>query len=197
MLEAKVSIKGLRPMLWHHFGLDAIPVEPRERTGVAGNDPEEWRRTYLATKDGQLYIEPTYIFACLREAARYTKKGVSSIQKQVAATLQLLDDLILVDRWIPAEPTYEHDKPVYVDIRSVVNPKTKGRNIRYRVACSAGWTTTFHIVWDETVVSRSQMEAIIIDAGTLVGLGDGRGIGFGRFILLEFEVERYAEKETS
>ncbi len=197
MIEAEVSIKGARPMFWHRFDMDALSGKPKEKTGVAGNDPEEWRRTHTATKDGQLYIDPTYVFSCLREAGRYTKKGVSSIQKQVAATLQVLDDLILVDRWIPVEPTYEQDKPVYIDVRSVVNPKTKGRNIRYRIACSSGWTTTFHILWDETIVSRPQMESVIIDAGKLVGLGDARNIGFGRFKLLSFKVQSYAEKKTS
>lgn len=41
ILNATVSIKGIRPLLWHAFGPDAIPLEKREKTGVAGNDPEE------------------------------------------------------------------------------------------------------------------------------------------------------------
>lgn len=191
LVKARVKIRGTRPILWHRFGPDAIPLEKQERTGVAGNDPEEWRKSYLATKDGQLYLEPSYIFGCLREAAKYTKSGKGSIQKNVAATLQVLDDRILIDRWLPEnleDLTEDPNEPVYIDVRSVRNPATKARNVRYRLAASAGWTAEFNIVWDNTIVSRGQMQAVLNDAGTLVGLADARSIGFGRFEVLEFEV---------
>jgi hypothetical protein len=46
IISATIAITGLRPLLWHAFGPDAIPVDgKRERTGVAGNDPIEWTRT--------------------------------------------------------------------------------------------------------------------------------------------------------
>jgi hypothetical protein len=43
-----------------------------------------------------------------------------------------------------------------------------------------------HLQWDKTIVSRGEMEAVCRDAGKLVGLGDGRSIGFGRFQVLDF-----------
>jgi len=189
-IVAKVTIRGTRPILWHRFGPDAIPLEKQEKTGVAGNDPEEWRKTYLATKEGQLYIDPSYIFGCLRDGAKHTKKGRGSIQALVAATLQVLDDRVLVDRHMPEEgdPPTDPDAPVYIDVRSVKNPNTKGRNVRYRVAASPGWLATFTVTWDATIVSRAQMNAVAIDAGMLCGLGDGRNIGFGRFTVESFEV---------
>lgn len=197
MVIAKVRIKGTRSMLWHHFGSDAIPLEKKERTGVAGNDPEEWKKTHLATKEGQLYIEPSYVFGCLREAAKYTKKGQASIQKHVAATLQVMDEMILIDRFMPETLTQDPTQPVYLDVRAVRNPNSKGRNIRYRVAASSGWTTNFTILWDATIVSRSQMEQVAIDAGKLVGLADARSIGFGRFEVESFEVMEYAKKSPT
>lgn len=189
MITATVTICGTRPILWHRFGPDAIPLEKQERTGVAGNDPEEWRKTVLMTKDRQLYLEPSYAFGCIRDAAKYTKKGKASIQSAVAATLQVLDDRILIDRYLPAEPLpTDAEEPVYLDIRSVKNPSTKGRNVRYRVAASLGWRCTFRIIFDKTIVSRAEMQAVLNDAGTLVGLADARSIGFGRFTVESFEV---------
>jgi hypothetical protein len=195
---ARVSIRGTRPILWHRFGPDALPLEKKERTGVAGNDPEEWKRTVLMTKDKQLYLEPSYAFGCLRDAAKHTKKGKGSIQSLVAATLQIMDDRILVDRFVP-DNIYPDlintvDEPVYLDVRGVVNKATKGRNVRYRVAASVGWSCSFTIVWDVTIVSRGEMQAVIHDAGRLVGLGDGRGIGFGRFVVESFEIEEEKAK---
>lgn len=189
IIKATVTITGLRPLLWHHFGPDAIPLEKKERTGVAGNNPEEWRRTVLMTEERQLYILPTYIFGCLRNAAKFTKKGKGSIQSDVSATLQVTDDVILVDRFVPESPKHNaRTDLVYIDISSVRNPATKARNVRYRIAASTGWKLSFNLLWDKTIISRNQMEAVINDAGVLVGLGDGRSIGYGRFTANSFEV---------
>ncbi len=65
---------------------------------------------------------------------------------------------------------------------------TRGRNIRYRVAASPGWQCCFTLLFDKTIVSRTEMEAVVIDAGKLVGLADGRSLGFGRFALKQFSL---------
>ncbi len=188
ILSASVTVKGLRPLMWHAFGPDAIPLEKQERTGVAGNDPFEWRKTVLVLPNGQLYVQPSYVFGCLREAAKYTKKGKGSIQGAVSATLQVADDVVLVDRYLPDPIPSDPTAPVYLDVRSVRNPATKARNVRYRVAASSGWQVTFNIFWDKTIVSRNEIEAVARDAGQLVGLGDGRSIGMGRFSVEQFTV---------
>lgn len=194
IVAATATIRGTKPLLWHHFGPDAIPLEKRERHGVAGNDPSEWCRTVLATKDGQLYLEPSYVFGCLRDAAKHTRKGRGSLQPLVAATLDVLDTRILVDRRLPDglnDLAADPDEPVYLDIRGVVNPSNKARHVRYRVAASPGWRATFRIQWDTTVVSRAQMHAVLIDAGRLVGIGSGRVTGRGGIGMGRFEIERF------
>lgn len=189
-LSATVTITGVRPILWHAFGPDAIPADgKRERTGVAGNDPIEWSRSVLMTSDRQLYLLPTYIFGCLRDGARHTKKGRGTVQAALAATLQVPGEWILVDRYVPDPPTTDPAAPVYIHVSSVRNPATKARNVRYRIAAAPGWALTFMICWDKTIVSRQEMEAIIHDAGQLVGLGDGRSIGFGRFVVESLVVQ--------
>lgn len=189
IVQAQITIKGTRALLWHRFGPDALPLEKQERTGVAGNDPEEWKRTVLMTEDRQLYLEPTYFFGCLRDAAKHTKQGRGSLQPAIVATLQVTDEFVLVNRFVPDEPIpTDPTQPVYLDIRGVKNPATKSRNVRYRVAASPGWEATFGLMWDKTLVSRTQMEAVLHDAGNLAGIGDGRSIGYGRFELVSFEV---------
>lgn len=199
ILRAAVTIQGVRPIFWHRFGPDALPLEKQERTGVAGHDPEEWKRTVTVTADNQLYVDSSYVFGCLRDGARYTKKGRGSIQTLVAATLQIVETFVLFDRHLPDglnSLTTDPNAPVYLDIRGVRNPSTKARNVRYRVAASPGWSCTFTLQWDKTVVDRNQMQAVCIDAGKLVGIGNGRAIGMGRFEVISFEVSEDAQ-ETS
>lgn len=196
ILQAKVEIIGTRPFLYDAFGRNSIPLEKQERQGVAGNNPFEWKDKVLYTSTGQLYIPSNYIFGTLKNAAVYTKQGRGSIQNALCSTLVILDDNILTNRFIPGFNSHLPDNlpedfnlPVYLDVRSTVNPTTKGRNIRYRVAMLPGWELIFGIQWDKTIVPRSQVEAVVIDAGKLVGLGAGRRIGMGRFDVKSFNIQ--------
>lgn len=196
ILTAQVSIIGTRPFLYHAFGRESIPLEKQERTGVAGNDPEEWKKSVMFTKGGQIYVPGTYVFGTLKEGAKHTKKGRGSIQNSLTSTLTILDDKILLDRFIPGfngglpnSLPEDSDLPVYLDVRSAVNPTTRGRNVRYRVAMSIGWQLAFRIQWDKTVISRGEMEAVCIDAGKFCGIGSGRKIGMGRFGIQSFEIQ--------
>ena len=192
ILTATVTIKGTRPLIWNAFTLDAIPLKKREKTGVAGNNPEEWKRTVLVTETGQLYLKPSYIFGCLRDGAKYTREGRSSLQTKLSASLQVLNQQVLVDRYLPedwSKLTTDPAEAVYIDVRSVKNPTTRGRNIRYRLAASPNWRASFRISWDVTVINQGQMKAILYDSGQLCGLGDGRQIGFGRFEIVAFEID--------
>lgn len=189
ILQAAVSIEGTRPLIWHAFTPEAIPIGKKERTGTAGNDPSEWRRTVLATPDGQLYLKHTYVFGCLRDGAKFTPYRRGTLQPLLVSTLLVLDRTIpIAGRVLPATPTTDEEQPVYLDIQSVRNPATRARNVRYRVAAAPGWQATFRISWDKTVVSREQLQAICIDAGRLAGIGDGRAVGYGRFAVTAFAI---------
>jgi hypothetical protein len=143
----------------------------------------------LATPQGQLYLDPTCVFGCVRDGARHTKKGRGSLQPLVAATLQVVEDRVLTDRYMPPEGlTRDPGALVYLDVRGVRNPSTKARGVRYRVAAAPGWLMNFSLLWDKTVVSRGEMEAALGDAGRLSGIGDGRAVGFGRFVVERFAV---------
>jgi hypothetical protein len=178
-------------------------LEKQERTGVAGNDPEEWRKTVLMTSARELYIKPTYVFGCLRDGAKHTSRKRGTLQPYVAATLQVEEDLIYIERdgqilKVPEEPvTTDPTLPVFLDIQSVKNPSTRGRNVRYRIAASSGWEAHFSLQWDATIVSRGEMNAAAIDAGRFCGLGDGRSIGYGRFEITQFEVEELKQLKVA
>jgi hypothetical protein len=192
-LKATVLIEGTRPILWHAFGPDALgdgSGKRKEREGTAGNDPGEWRKTVLMTAKRQLYVKPNYVFGCLRDGAKYTSVKRSTLMGPLSSTLQVLDTIILIDRFVPDEPLpTDPELPVFLDIAGVKNPATRGRNVRYRVAASAGWHCEFNLLWDQTIVNKMSLEGVINDAGKLCGLGDGRSIGYGRFSVQSFKAE--------
>lgn len=190
-VQAKVKIRGVRPLLMHCFTNETLSLERKKKTGVPGNNPQEWKNTYTSTKEGQLYLDSSNIFGCLREASKYTKIGRSSIQDKLSATMQVLEDKIIFNRFMTKDEneflSKTSDDDIYLDVRGVRNPNSKGRNIRYRVAMGVGWETEFSLQWDDTIISSAQLHQVLIDAGSLAGLADGRNIGFGRFEVISFE----------
>ena len=205
IVTAKVEIIGTRSLFFHKGGVDTIPLEKQELTGVAGNDPWTWAKTTPITADGQLFLDPTMVFATIRDGGRHTKVKGKMLMYSIIATLQIIDDIILVDRFLPeaaiqfvqskgkiGDPlevlTTDPTAPVYLDIRKGINPSTKKAMIIYRVACSPGWHASFSLEWDKTVVASAQLESALRDAGALEGLGSGRKIGKGRFVHQSFHV---------
>lgn len=200
IVRVRVTVRGTRPLLQHQFTSDSIALEKEEKDGVAGNSPGEWKKSCMVTKDGQLFFRGDYIFSMLRNAGKHTKKGRGSLMSIIPCTLQIEENIILLDRFIPQEGDPKHndyDSPVYIDVRPVRNPKTKGRNIRYRLAASPGWTCSWTMLWDKTVVSRNEMRAVTHDAGVYCGLADGVGVGMGRFEVVSYEELSGAEEEVA
>jgi hypothetical protein len=195
-LRARIKIKGTRPLLYNNMRLDAISPFRKEKSGVPGNNPEEWKNTYLATSSGQLYLKPDYLFSSLRAGAKHTKKGLGSLEPNVSATLQILDEEILLNRNISVDDIDDdHKKDVYIDVRPVTRNKVK--NIRYRLAVGLGWEAEFQIAWESTLVARDQMQSICIDAGLFAGIGDARKLGYGRFEICSFNIEEEIENAQS
>ncbi|WP_150284125.1 hypothetical protein [Rummeliibacillus sp. TYF-LIM-RU47] len=196
LIKAEIKIKGIRPLLFNNFSIDSIPLIKKEKSGVAGNNPEEWKKSFQVTDEGQLFLRTDYIYSCLREGAKHTPNGRGTMEPIVSATLQIISDKIFLNRYIPKDEsqiTKDDSQTIYIDVRPVSRRGVK--NIRYRLATSAGWETTFIIMWENTLINREQMKAICIDAGAFSGLGDGRKIGYGRFEIVSFtimEEKKYA-----
>lgn len=188
---AKVCIEGTKLLLFNAFKEECLDKK-KSKGGSAGMNPDEWKTSVNMDAERNLYFPDNYFFGCIKSAGAYSKMGRGNIIKYVAATLEIGPEKVFLDGLkCPKEDEISRDAnlPVHLDVRSVVNPMTKGRNLRYRVACKAGWACTFFVSWDDSVLSISQMQTLLKDAGLMCGIGCGRAIGLGRFKVNAFEVQ--------
>lgn len=193
-VSAAITVRGTRPLLFHQFNVDAL--QKRQRGGTPGDNPDEWRSTFRCTHDGYLYLDPSYVFGAIRDGGRYIRLGRKSLRDRVAATLQVDSGrIVIANRRMPQTLSTNPEESVFLDIRSV--RIGLARHIRYRVAAAAGWESTFQVTWDRTFIDLNVMNSIVIEAGRFNGLGDGRAIGYGRFVVTQFEVVDYAETSSS
>jgi hypothetical protein len=193
MKGATFTIKGLKPFLFHKFNIEAVTNTKKPKEGSSGNNPSEWKDTVF-TEGRRLYIPSFYMQTAITAGGKFVKIGRGTVSKQICSALNILDERLYFNRELPKpieDMTAEDlgtdsSKPIYIDIRGVSNPNTKGKNIRYRVALNPGWELTANIEWDDTIISTDQMKASIEALGKLVGLSNGRTIGYGRFEVKEF-----------
>ena len=171
----RVTIEGVRPLLMNKWIPDDASTKKR---GEAQDSPEmAKKRAYIV--DGKLVMPAEWI-----ERAMHS---VSSSFKLPGHGKKTYKDLI--GGAISIEPEFIELTPqeYKIDERTVVIPATRGRVLRYRPRLDPGWRATFHIHVFDSRIGKDVLENILAEAGRLKGVGDGRSIGMGRFIIVEFK----------
>jgi len=189
-VTAEIEIEGIKPFLMNSFPTDTFATH-KSKKGSQANNHEEWKAGALMDKDRRLYIFPSYIVGSIKEGGKYIKIGKATLAKKVGSCLECCYDFVYFDDLIvPLEKdiTRLTTEPIYLDVRPVVNPATRGRMLRYRIAAKAGWKIKTRIVWDDFVISKDDMQSCVQNAGLFEGIGDGRRIGFGKYKLLSFKM---------
>lgn len=172
---ASVTIEGLSALLMHAF-----PMQPIEGLEKMSPEKQAEHACYRDPDTKDLYVPGVAIQRALVGAAAYSKgKGRGSLQKVVAASV-----LVSPERVSLGTQTFA------VDSRPVVVPATKGRVVRHRPRIDT-WKLTFHVEWDETLMTAEQMRRVVDDTGRRVGLLDFRPERkgpFGRFTVTNWEL---------
>jgi hypothetical protein len=184
MKTIQIKITGRAPLLMHsdRFAnpLDPLTKAHKELTGKRKKTDDDhiaiarsefvgacyWRR------DTGFFLPAQNLDACLIAAAKLQKLGTKFKQG-----VRVLEDDLLLDGFSKQSPDQLFDDPSHVDARGVKVGTAK--IIRYRPIFRQ-WSTAATIVFDEEVVSVSDVKKAIADAGSLIGLGDYRP-RFGRF----------------
>jgi len=173
MQTVRVEIEGVTALLMHQFPMQ--PIEALEKKPIG----EQAKLAAYLDEHEILYVPGIAIQRALIGGATYSKgKGRSSLQKNVAACVSVSPERVSL-----------HTKEYQVDSRPVVVPATKGRVMRHRARIDK-WKLTFDVEYDETLLTRDQLNRILIDTGQRVGLLDfcpERKGPFGRFIVTKFQ----------
>lgn len=188
MKTVEFKIVGTSIFLFNKFNVENVSNKQKTKSGSAGNDPEEWKAK-IWCEGKRLFIPAFYVFSSISEGGGYVKEGRGSIKKKLMGCLLIKGDKFYINYELPKsiEMIESEDLPkdssrdVFLDIRGVKNPMTKGKNVRYRLGMKAGWETTISFEWDDTVISRDNIKQAIESSGKFVGMGDGRLLGYGRF----------------
>lgn len=182
-MEITVRLEGRSPLLMHNprlaDALNPVTMELANLTSIRKKTVAdhtaigdlEWRGSLYWDDEIGAYIPSVNVVACLIEAARYWKLG-DAVGKAVFA---LDDELPLGIKDLNAFAA-KKDSHYRVTLK-----QGRSRIARTRPRFSQ-WGLTFKMELDETELSPKKLPQIIERAGRIVGLGDSRKLGFGRFM---------------
>ncbi|MDI6602727.1 MAG: hypothetical protein QME57_01225 [Patescibacteria group bacterium] len=176
MQTIKVKLVNIGPLLMH-----ALPQESESKirdTGKEFNPEEEAEKGLYKDKNGKIYFPSKWIKGCLEGASKGVKKGMVNLRSKVLQAVSIYPPQIYPIKL----SNYEIDKQ-YV--------RLQGRNLILRSRPRFDeWEIDFEINFDEEIINKEDIMKLLTRAGKFIGIRDGRKLGYGRFTIEKFEVEK-------
>lgn len=188
MKTMKVKLTGIRPLILHN-GLLADPTNPivLQQKAITAKKAKktdadnlelarlEWFGGLYLSEAGNICIPSDNIERCIQQGGQKQRIG-----KDVQAGVFVSEAEVEIKH---PDISGKKIEKLYGDPRFTIRKGVKiqtSRIIRIRPMIPTGWTLTFTLEYDETLINSRNLEQAILDAGTYVGLGDWRP-KFGRF----------------
>ena len=173
-----------------HHGSQSVGMQEKSMKKQGGDaltgNPDEWKQTIYFKEDFGVFLPSSCFEASVKNAAKQFKiSGKATATKFVDSGLFCVD--ICLPFFVDGKPIKTlDDSRIIIDKRTVKNPSTKGRNVRYRAKFDE-WESTFRIVVTaDDYLTDKLITDIITYAGLYVGVGDFRP-KFGRFQLVSLK----------
>ena len=177
-----VSIEGVAPILFHRWSVEAVAEKAAAAKGSKGKKSDNIESYVYRNGKGEICIPGEYLRAAICSptgAAKY-RQDPRSPRK---SALDLYKAGIFVATDLASLGTKDWD---YLDQRRVT--VQRAGITRVRPAMANGWKAEFEIgVVLPEYIPPSDLRAVLIDAGRLVGLGDFRPT-YGRFDTTRYQL---------
>lgn len=188
MKTIKLKWTGIRPLVMHN-GLMADPTNPLTRrikeivskgskkltdSDYEERDRIEWEAGLYWNDALGAHIPSDNIERCLQLGAQKSRIG-----KDVQAAVFCSEPEIRLDYDGPKSKEKLYETGRYILRKGVAIQKS--RLIRIRPMFPTGWSISFELEFDDSILNEKSLLKAATDSGALIGLGDWRP-KFGRFI---------------
>jgi hypothetical protein len=176
---ARVTIKGVCPLLFHRWNDDAVAAKAASAKGSAAKKSDDTESYVYRDERGHLALPGEYLRQSIIHAAKFRqdprspRKSAMDLFKAAVIPVTIMASLGV------KEPDFLDRRRVMVQ-RSAIT--------RTRPAMNTGWQATIDLMVNlPEYVSETLLREVLNDAGRLIGIADFRPT-FGRFSVTRFEV---------
>lgn len=177
--RAEITIEGVAPILFHRWSCEAVAAKAAAAKGSKAKKTDDWESYLYRDSTGAIAIPGEYLRQSIIEASKFRQDPRSprkSAKDLFKAGIISLTDLAATGA----------NDPDYLDQRRVC--VMRAAVTRVRSALNAGWSATFQMqVQTPEYISPQTLNAVIADAGRLVGVGDFRP-SYERFVVTSFTI---------
>jgi len=177
--RAAVSIEGSADLLFHRWNVEGVDEKAKAAKGSKAKKTDDIESYVYRLDSGNIGLPGEYLRQSIIHAAKYKqdprspRKSAMDLFKAGIVCLTPLSDLG-ARKW-----DYEDRRRVLIQ-RNGIN--------RTRPAMKMGWSADFEFLVNlPEYISAALFQAVIADAGRLVGVGDFRPT-YGRFSVTKFKV---------
>lgn len=177
--RTEVTLSGTAPILFHRWSCEDVEAKAAAAKNSAAKKSDNIEAYIYRADNGNIGIPTEYLRQSVIHAAKFRqdprspRKSAMDLFKASVIGLSDIADTGIKD-------------PDYLDRRRVVIQRSAVT--RTRPALNTGWTATFMLmVQTPEYISPQLLQAVLTDAGRLVGIGDFRP-SYGRFAVTKFDV---------
>lgn len=175
---AHVRIVGTAALLFHRWSVDSVAAKAKAAKGSAGKKTDDHESYVQRNDDGEICLPGEYVRMSIVNAAKY-RQDPRSPRK---SAMDLYKSGVLSLTECASLGTKDWD---YLDRRRVVIQRNAVT--RERPAFKSGWAVEIDLlVILPEYIPPVELQATLVDAGRLVGVGDFRPT-FGRFAITSFK----------
>jgi len=174
-----VTIKGVSPILFHRWNVEAVETKAKAAKGSAAKKNDDTESYLYRTDDGEIALPGEYLRQAIITAAKFKqdprspRKSASDLFKAGVVSLTELASLGV-------------NQPDFLDRRRV--QVQRSGITRVRPAMNAGWAAEIELMVNlPEYINEVLLRQVLDDAGRLIGVGDFRPT-YGRFSIVQFKV---------
>ena len=173
----KVKIEGVAPLLFHRWNCESVAEKASAAKGSKAKKTDDVESYVYRDDSGELCVPGEY----LRQAIIHAAKYVQDPRSPRKSAMDLFKAGVVIHTELAPLGVKDWD---FMDQRRVV--VQRNGITRMRPAMHKGWKAAFEIeVILPEYINRQLLQAVMMNAGRLVGLGDFRPT-YGRFTVMKF-----------
>ena len=183
----EVTMKGTCPLIFHRWSNEDVKEKGQAAKGSSTKKTDNVESYVYRNKDGFISLPGIYLRGALVNAAKFIQDPRSSRKSAADLYKAGVQPITALAPVCCPKPTKNWE---FLDQRRV----TIQRNgiTRSRPAFEEGWEATVVLsVLTPQYISPKQLQAALVNAGMLVGVGDFRPT-YGRFSIIKFDVKTLA-----
>jgi hypothetical protein len=184
MIKAKVTIKGISPILFHRYPDEDFTGKELKIKGVKPTKDEQVEKSLYRTKSGKIYTPADHIIgAMVKAGTNFALKGRKTFKEVCEAG-------VFIE---PVEIVHKNQK-YEADWRSAVNHNMRNARVMVGRGRLNQWELEFELVCIDPRATIHDLEDILSYAGNYIGIGSYRP-RYGRFEVISFKETKGGEKK--